>query len=76
MKKSQIPLNRLLSGLNQPVVALGCEPNHRGECKKVDKLIRRAKNAFDLQIDDNTVLMPDGQRIHLWSDTVRRRAGA
>lgn len=70
MKKSQIPLNRLLSGLNQPVVALGCEPNHRGECKKVDKLIRRAKNAFDLQIDDNTVLMPDGQRIHLLAEVV------
>ena len=70
MKKSQIPLNRLLSGLNQPVVALGCEPNHRGECKKVDKLIRRAKNAFDLQIDDNTVLMPGGQRIHLLAEVV------
>lgn len=68
MKKFEV--KRLLSGLNQPVVALGSEPNHRGECKKVDKLIRRAKNAFDLQIDDNTVLMPDGQRIHLLAEVV------
>lgn len=70
MKKSQIPLNRLLSGLNQPVVALGCEPNRPGECKSVDKLIRRANGAFDLQIDKNTVLMPDGRRIHLLAEAV------
>lgn len=70
MTTTKINLNRLLCSLDQPVVALGSEPNRPGECKSVDKLIRRANGAFDLQIDKNTVLMPDGQRIHLLAEVV------
>lgn len=68
MKKSQF--KRLLSSLDQPVVALGSELNRRGDCKAVDKLIRRAKCAFDLQVDDNIVAAPDGRRIHLLAELV------
>lgn len=59
---------RLITNVDRPVIALGTKANLHGQCRRVDKLIRRAKNDPELDINRFVAFGPDGVIVHLLAE--------